>query len=54
MIERILKKWANFLATYTDLEIHTRMSLTISLLLVILGLVGTIYILTLPERLPGT
>lgn len=54
MIERILKKWANFLNTYTDIELHTKQSLIISLLLVIVGLVLTICLLSQPERIPGT
>jgi hypothetical protein len=54
MIERILKKWENFLNTYTDLELHARKSLTISLLLVIVGLALTIWLLAQPERIPGT
>ncbi|WP_182431392.1 hypothetical protein [Lactobacillus bombicola] len=54
MIERILKKWENFLNKYTDLELHTKQSLTISLLLVIVGLVLTIWLLAQPELIPGT
>ena len=53
-MERILIKWQHFLNTYTDVHLTTRLSLTISLLLVIAGLVGAIYVLSQPEFLPGT
>ena len=53
-IERILQAWQHFLATYTDVKLNTRKSLTISLLLVIVGLVLTICLLSQPELIPGT
>ena len=53
-MERILNKWQCFLNEYTDIELHTKMSLIISLLLAIVGLVLTIVVLGMPERLPGT
>lgn len=53
-IERILQTWQHFLNTYTDVKLTTRKSLTISLLLVIVGLVLTIWLLSQPELIPGT
>lgn len=51
---RILLKWQHFLNEYTDIHLTTKKSLIISLLVVIVGLVGAIYVLDLPEILPGT
>ena len=53
-MERILKKWQHFLNTYTDIELKSKSSLLISLIVAIVGLVSTIYILSLPEYIPGT
>ncbi|WP_294836379.1 hypothetical protein [uncultured Lactobacillus sp.] len=54
LMERILSTWQHFLDTYTDVHLTTRKSLIISLLIAIVGLVGAIYVLDLPEFLPGT
>ena len=53
-MERILKKWQHFLDTYTDIELRSESLLLISLIAAIAGLVLTIIVLSLPERLPGT
>ncbi|WP_279080851.1 hypothetical protein [Lactobacillus apis] len=53
-MERILKRWQHVLDTYTDLNLKSKNSLLISLIAVIAGLVLTIIVLCLPERLPGT
>lgn len=53
-MERILKKWQHFLDTYTDIKLKSKNSLLISLIVAIAGLVLTIIVLGMPERLPGT
>ena len=53
-MERILSKWQCILDEYTDIELKSKSSLLISLIVAIAGLVLTIYVLSLPERLPGT
>lgn len=53
-MERILAKWQYILNTYTDLELQSKSSLIISLLIAIAGVVLAIYILSLPPYLPGT
>jgi len=53
-MERILEKWQHFLNTYTDIELKSKRSLLISLIVAIVGLVSTIYILSLREYIPGT
>ena len=54
MIERILEEWQYFLNTYTDIELKSKSSLLISLIVAIVGLVSTIYVLSLKPFLPGT
>lgn len=53
-MERILKRWQQVLDTYTDINLKSKSSLLISLAVAIVGLVLTIIVLSLPERLPGT
>ena len=53
-MERILSKWQHVLDTYTDIELKSKSSLLISLIVAIAGLVLTIIVLGMPERLPGT
>jgi len=53
-MERILQKWQYFLNAYTDINLKSKSSLLISLILAIAGLVLTIIVLGMPERLPGT
>lgn len=54
MMERILAKWEYLLENYTDLDLKTKSSLLISLLLAIVFLALMIYVLSMPEFLPGT
>ena len=54
MTERILSKWQYILDEYTDIELTSKSSLLISLIAAIAGLVLTIIVLGMPERLPGT
>ncbi|WP_187157665.1 hypothetical protein [Lactobacillus apis] len=54
MIERILTKWQYILDEYTDINLKSKSSLMLSLIVAIAGLVLTIIVLSLPERLPGT
>ena len=54
MTERILSKWQHLLDTYTDINLKSKSSLLISLIVAIAGLVLTIIVLGMPERLPGT
>ena len=53
-MERILQKWQYFLNAYTDINLKSKSSLLISLIAVIAGLVLTIIVLGMPEKLPGT
>ena len=53
-MERILMKWQHFLDSYTDIELTSKRSLIISLLVAIVGLALGIYILNIPPFLPGT
>ena len=54
LMERILEKWQHILNTYTDLELESKSSLLISLIVAIVGLALGIYILSLKPYLPGT
>ncbi|WP_294831487.1 hypothetical protein [uncultured Lactobacillus sp.] len=54
LMERILEKWQHILNTYTDLELESKSSLLISLIVAIAGLALAIYVLSLPPFLPGT
>ena len=54
IVGRILEKWQHFLNTYTDIELKSKSSLLISLIVAIVGLVSTIYVLNLREYIPGT
>lgn len=54
MIERILKQWQHILYAGFGTYPKSRKLLITSLLLAIAGLVLTIIVLSLPERLPGT
>ena len=53
-MERILSIWQCFLNEYTDIELKSKSSLMLSLIVAIAGLVLTIIVLGMPERLPGT
>ena len=53
-MERILQKWQYFLNAYTDINLKSKSSLMLSLIVAIAGLVLTIIVLSMPERLPGT
>lgn len=53
-MERILNKWQCFLNEYTDIKLKSKSSLMLSLIVAIAGLVLTIIVLSMPERLPGT
>lgn len=52
--ERILQRWQYILNEYTDIELKSKSSLMLSLIVAIVGLVLTIIVLGMPERLPGT
>ena len=54
MTERILSKWQHLLDTYTDIKLKSKSSLLISLVVAIVGLVLTIYALSMQPYLPGT
>jgi len=54
VMERILEEWQYFLSTYTDIELKSKSSLLISLIVAIVGLGLMIYVLSLPPFLPGT
>lgn len=53
-MERILSKWQYILNEYTDIELTSKSSLLLSLIAVIAGMILTIIVLSMPERLPGT
>lgn len=53
-MERILKQWQHFLENYTDINLKSKSSLLISLAVAIVGLVLTIYALSMQPFLPGT
>lgn len=54
MIERILQQWQHILYAGFGTYPKSRKLLIASLLLAIAGLVLTIIVLSMPERLPGT
>ena len=54
VVGRILEKWQHILNTYTDVELQSKSSLLISLIVAIAGLALAIYVLNLPPFLPGT
>jgi len=54
MIERILEEWQHILCVCFGTYPRSRKLLIASLLLAIAGLVSTIYVLSLPEYIPGT
>ncbi|MEB3364949.1 hypothetical protein SDC49_19595 [Lactobacillus sp. R2/2] len=53
-MERILEKWQHKLYAGFGTYPKSKRSLLISLIVAIVGLVSTIYILSLPEYIPGT